>query len=373
MAANYSTRLANLKSRRLGLDRPVTFREGVGLEAYASSQPLRKSFEAYESRGQTDTVRYALGAMQEVDPEYTKNSYEEGDRVKDALQSGLTAADIEATFDYQGSVPLNVHIRGVSDIDLLVLDDRILTYDQNGLRSARGGYTPVSRSVTSYMTELRRECESILVRRYYAAEVDTSGAKAINVSGGSLRRKVDVVPSHWHDTIAYQESGQKYDRNIKVLDKYTLETIPNSPFLHMKRINDKDALSQGGAKKVIRFLKNLKNDSDREIALSSYDIASLVWHFDTLALTQPNYRELVLVAVAQQHLAQFARNRSSTEALWTPDSSRRIIDEPGKFDALVRLAAEVDAIAAVIAGEVSPYLPLTPDRIQKNLKELAVW
>lgn len=56
-------------------------------------------------------------------------------------------------------------------------------------------------------------------RVYYAAEVDNSGAKCITVTGGSLRRDVDVVPALWFDGIDYQNTLRKSDRGVKIYDK----------------------------------------------------------------------------------------------------------------------------------------------------------
>ena len=79
------------------------------------------------------------------------------------------------------------------------------------------------------MLMLRCECETLLDRRYPQAKVDKTGSKAIKLSGGSLRRAVDVVPSQWHDTIAYQASGAKHDREVLILNKdVPLPRIPTS-------------------------------------------------------------------------------------------------------------------------------------------------
>ena len=97
------------------------------------------------------------------------------------------------------------------------------------------------------------------------------------------------------------------------------------------------------------FLKNLRKDTDQDIALTSYDIASLVWHFDTQLLNQPSYLEVTLIAVTQALLRQFINNRSYTESLYAPDGSRKIMDSPSKFQSLIQLSSEVDQLAQDIA------------------------
>src|SRR5260221_12804698 len=157
-------------------------------------------FGIHRAANQSHT-RYALGAMQEVDADYTRISRETAERVGAQLKTGLTNAGISADFRLQGSVPLNVHIRGVSDVDLLALDAGFMTYSTTGVLSQQGHYTAAAgtRTAIEALSTLRAEAEKILKNKYPAATVDTSGGKAINISGGSLPRPVDVVPSHWHD------------------------------------------------------------------------------------------------------------------------------------------------------------------------------
>ena len=125
MAKNIDARLSQLQSRRSGTDR-------LGrLALDAQSEVLAKSFleEDWQKRARTQPyTRYALGAMQEVGPDYTRISIETAQRVGRQLNQALTAAGFSIDFRLQGSVPLNVHIRGVSDVDLLNLDNNFFTY-----------------------------------------------------------------------------------------------------------------------------------------------------------------------------------------------------------------------------------------------------
>lgn len=332
MTIDYKTALGQMRHRRLGDD----------------AISVQKS-ELYESRGKHDATRYALGAMQEVDPEYTRISFEEGDRVKAHLSDSLNTS---LSFRYQGSVPLNTHIRRGSDIDLLVIHGDFVTYDSSGIKS--GTYTGVGFDALSAMLSLRKNCEQSLSSRYYAATVDTSGAKAIALSGGSFRRKIDVVPANWYDTKNYQQYAHEHFRDIQILDKHVPERITNSPFRFKHEIEMKDARTQGGTKKVIRMLKNIKNDSPRNIALTNYDITSLVWHMRDEKLNMPVFLELGLLASAQEYLDQLYHNTAVAKELSTPDYSRKIIDSDEKLEGLKQLSYEVDALAKATYKELYP-------------------
>lgn len=364
--ANYTQRLAKLRNRRLGIDSPTTLAKSLD---FAERSRLT---ESYERRGKTDAIKYALGAMQELEPKYTAISIEEGERVRNQLQNGLAAAGIPVSFEPQGSVPINIHIRFASDVDLLVLHEAFVTLDWAGPGAST--YTRLSGSTPlEDVTTLRSKCEFILEQKFPAVKVDKSGAKSICLTGGSLQRKVDVVPSHWHDTAAYQASKQKRDREVKVLNKESNSFISNRPFMHMHMIEGKDAVTGGGSKKVIRLLKSVKNDSDRTIEMSSYEIASLVWHFNAVALIKPTYLDLALVAETQNQLNVLVSNPSLTQSLLVPDGSRKIIDSSEKFGALQLLKREIDELVRDLAKELNPFIYANDDLIRKSLLESVIY
>lgn len=363
---NYTQKLANMRNRRLGLD------STNGLSKSASFIEAAALTEAYETRAKTEAIKYALGAMQALEPKYTQISFQEGERVRNQLNTGLQNAGIPAAFDYQGSVPLNVHIRLASDIDLLVLHGGFVTVDWTGPKAST--YSTLPNSVLGDMLVLRSQCEQILDQKFPAVTVDKSGAKSISLSGGSLQRKVDVVPGHWHDTATYQNTKAKHDREVKILNKDEGTLISNRPFLHMLRIEEKNLVTNDGVKKVTRLLKSIRKDAVKDIKLSSYDIAALVWNFDNDALNKPYYLELSLVAETQRHLQYLVDNPGFTKTLVAPDLSRKIIDSPEKVLALQLLKMEVDQLAEDIARELKPLIYNGGyETVQKSLMEAQVF
>jgi hypothetical protein len=282
MARNIGNRLSQLSKRRHGLDRLGRVALDSQLDLVAKSA-LK---ESWQSRAINKShTQYALGAMQEVGPEYTRISIETAERVGNQLKTGLESAGITADFRLQGSVPLNVHIRGVSDVDLLSIDDTFLTYATAGQMSQQGLYSSAATSRTSLgvLLNLRTEAEKILRHKFPAATVDTSGGKAISISGGSLARPVDVVPSHWYDGPGYQVSRQEHDRGVTILNKKVPITIDNLPFLHIRLITEKCGPTYGGLRKAIRLCKNIKADAIEEgtqINFPSFDIAAAMYHAD---------------------------------------------------------------------------------------------
>lgn len=373
MTRDIGKRLQQLKARRVGTDRMALLDSTDGLDVLAKSI----YGESYTRRatGQKHT-QYALGAMQPVDADYTRISLAEAERVGKQLDAGLRARGRDVGFRLQGSVPCDIHIRGVSDVDLLVLDEAFITYDANGARARTGQFnSPIAYTPLSALQSLRSGAELILKDKFPQAKVDTSGAKAIKLSGGSLRRPVDVVPSHWHDTSDYQVTWRETDRGVKILDKSIPESVLNMPFRHIERIDERDVQARSGLRKAIRLLKNVKADAIEEgskIPLPSFDIASAMWHADLGALAAGSVYELAIVAEAVRHLDYLARNTAHAKTLMVPDGSRPIFNTVEKVEALIQLSLEMDDLALQIGREqdlllkfAQPSLPQIEEVLRK--------
>lgn len=371
MARDIDKRLRSLSERRKGTDR-------IGDLAFDSAQEvIAKSMisESYVKRAPIlKYTQYALGAMQAVDPDYTRISLEEADRVKEQLKKGLAKKSISTEFRLQGSVACDLHIRGVSDVDLLVLDGRYIHYDVNGPKALTNGYgDPVAYDTLQALVQLRMESETVLDAAFPAAKIKKNGPKAINVSGGSLRRPVDVVPSNWFDNIAFQGSNAEVDRGVHILNKDVPARILNTPFKHIQRINERDQLSLGGLKKAIRLCKNVKADAENDgtrINLSSYDIASALWHANMRTLTVGVAHELAILAEATRHLDDLARRPDFARTLRVPDDSRCIFDTAEKLEGLRLLSLEMDDLSERVAIEQSKTLSTQQASKNQLLEEL---
>jgi hypothetical protein len=354
MSRDINARLSALQARRRGIDRLGR----VAMDSQTAVAAKSVLPESYQKRavGKTHT-QYALGAMQEVDADDTRISLETAERVGKQLDQGLTASGNPVTFMLQGSVPLNVHIRGVSDVDLLTLDSGFITYAVDGKRSRMGLYTsPTPKTSVGVLSTIRTGAARILREKYYAADIDTSGSKAIKISGGSLARPVDVVPAHWNDNVRYQETQNANERGVTILDSKAKQTINNLPFLHIALISAKDRETHGGLKKAIRLCKNVRSDAEHDIALPSFDIAALMYHADTNALSAGSVYELNILAEAQRYLDFLHFNKQHAKSLKTPDGLRCILDSEEKLAALTLLSIEMDDLLRQVAKEQSSAL-----------------
>lgn len=357
MAADIKKRLAQLRARRDGSDR-LAMDSAVVIEylskAIGTGTPTIQ--ESWETRvgAENSFTKYALGAMQPVSATYTRVSIETAERIASQLRARLANAGISAEFRLQGSVPLDVHIRRVSDVDLLTIDTDFLVYNSWGVQGQAGCYVQTHKNSLTVLQKLRQQIEVELPLAFPKANVDISGAKAVKIHGGSLPRMVDVVPAHWYDTSDYQASKLESDRGIKILDKKASVTLSNYPFLHIKRIIDKCNSVDGSLRKAIRLCKSVKADAETEgtaIPLPSFDIASTMYHADLGNLALGKYFELTILAETQRHLDVLVRNWEYAKTLLVPDGSRYIFDTLPKFQGLLALSLEVDDLIRRVARE----------------------
>lgn len=361
MASDVDSRLSQLRSRRKGEPSVASLSEAASAYSrYLTTDAA--DVEDWETRGAATQrwTRYAIGAMQAVGKKYTEVSEETGARVANQLRDRFARVGIDAEFKLQGSVPLDVHIKGVSDVDVLAITKDFYTYNITGQQALRGGYrSPSQRTSSGVLSALRQQVESDLDAAFPVAKVDKTGAKAVNVSGGSLPRSVDVVPAHWYDTKEYQASGRQADRAVTIYNKKTGETIDNLPFLHIERVGSRCDSIRGGLRKAIRLCKSVKADSDRDIQLSSYDIAAIMYHADMSALSLGQYSDLAVLTETQRHLDALYQDPSAANRLWVPDGSRMIFDTAEKRDWLFRLSIELDELLKNVYQENFPGLLLS--------------
>lgn len=358
MASNIDSRLSQLRARRNGDPAVVALLESTSTHNRLFTSDAAE-VEDWEKRGNSSQrwTRYAIGAMQSVGKKYTEVSINTGVRVASQLRDRLTKAGIDSEFLLQGSVPLDVHIKRVSDVDVLAITKDFKTYNTTGVQALQGGYRcPSPLTSSDILGKLRQQVESDLDDAFPAAKIDKSGAKAVKVSGGSLQRSVDVVPAHWYDTKEFQASGRQADRAVTIYNKKTGETIDNLPFLHIERIGSRCDSINGGLRKAIRLCKSVKADSDRDIQLSSFDIAAIMFHADINALRLGQYSDLAILAETQRHIDALYENPIIADKLWVPDGSRLIFDTGVKRDWLLRLSMELDELLKNVYQENFPNL-----------------
>jgi hypothetical protein len=305
------------------------------------SEPI---YESFKSINQSESVKYVIGAMQPIDPRYTRNTYKQAERVSDQLKNRLDERSCD--FKYQGSVTNDTHIKAKSDIDLLVITGKFVTLEYPQVPP-----NPYKGNPVDDLLSLRADAETCLQLAFPKAEIDTSGNKSIAIEGGSLTRKVDVVPANWFETNEYSETNDESFLGVSILDKSVPTRITNTPFLHNARISNKDDRTLGGLRKACRLMKSLKYDYDH-IDLSSYDIVSIAYNIPDEYLYHPKGSELKILAQCLSYCHYLINNQLYRDSIEVPDQSRKVFKEGhATLDGLQSLYAELVNLANDVINE----------------------
>lgn len=332
---------------------------------YKRSNPenvtLEKSFsDELSTIKYNDILRYISLAMNGVELSYTERSKEAGQRVKNHLKEALS----DIVYKYQGSVMTNTHIKGNSDIDLLVISDKFYTFDKAGIEKTLMDYNQtyflnqsqiqnlknelVGGGYNSALQDLRTnriKSEDKLTDVYDICDIEHS--KAIKITNKSLNRDVDIVIANWYDNSNSVINNKDSDfRGIQVYNKETnSKGKADFPFLSIKRINEKSSVTNGRLKKMIRFLKNVKADSSKDIKLSSFDFNAICYNIDVKLYE--NLNKYLLVPIIFNQLYALATNEQLANNLKSVDDQEDIFrNNPEKYQSLKNLMEEVSSILA---------------------------
>lgn len=324
------TRLQRLEQRRLD--------ESVIVKASMAN-------EAYRQMNQTESVRYTIGAMLPIDPEYTKNTYAQGDRVKNQLQQRLTQA---CDFEYQGSTTTDTHIKARSDIDLLMIYTAWYWIEPPQVNTS-----PYKGVPADDIKKLRADASDALKSAFPQAEHNSGGARAIKISGASLSREVDVVPASWLDTNEYTRTGDKLFRGVKIFDAKKNEFKSNTPFLHQRRIELRDQETRGGYRKAVRLMKTLRYDSEGRSDISSYDICGIAYGIAPHNLTVQRPRELAILEACHEYCQRLLVDTNERNAILVPDGHRTVFggEDGTTLTQLTALANEISGLRSDILRE----------------------
>jgi|SRR5690606_9722126 len=320
---------------------------------------LRKSFsDELATISYSEVLTYIRVAMKGVEPEYTQKSKDAGERVKDHLSKKLS----DVTFRYQGSVMTDTHIKGYSDIDLLTISERFYSYDATKVKQIlessvlRGEYrqSAIEKmekevNTSSYqgnalqdLRQMRVDSEETLEDVYDIC--DTSKPKSIKIKNQNLNREVDVVIVNWYDDVSSIINEKGDYRGIQVYNKEThSKGDPDYPFLSIKRINERSSKTNGRLKRMIRFLKNVKADSDQEIDLSSFDINAVCYDIAVSRYQTLSFYELVPVIYFQ--LKEICVSRTKGDSIMSVDGREYIFrNNNTKVENLRILLIEVEGL-----------------------------
>lgn len=257
-----------------------------------------------------DVAKYVKMAMSAVDEHYTAITKEAGELVKKHLKDELQYMNV--SYRYQGSVMTNTHIKGASDIDLITFTNKFVateifeirkilqspsvmdycTYDLSKLQNYANYFSKYSGDSLQDLRNLRACNERILQKWYDSCDVEK--AKAVHIYNKNLKRDVDVVTANWQDRIDFVVNEDEKYRGVAIYNKKKDCTEPPScPFLAIDNINTRSAETNGRLKQMIRFLKNVRSDSESKIDLTSFEINAVCYSIPVDSYKNMYYLDMV--------------------------------------------------------------------------------
>lgn len=245
---NMNDRFERLRQRRYD---PLNF-----------SYDVRKNFS---NENISQSTRYIYESMQPISEEYRKITFKAAHNVQKHITGQFQSLQNLHSFQYQGSATTNTEIAIHSDIDVLFV--------QNDFHYFSPSVNKYTGNPTNVMKNVQKEIFEKLNSRYNDV---TKKPKNIKVNMQNPKRQVDVVPA----TYDFGSDISKNTDNAGIVI-YNNGTYHNKsyPFSVTKNINNKAYITREASRRLIRYLKNIKEDSSQKISLTSFEIYTFVHQF----------------------------------------------------------------------------------------------
>ncbi|WP_297045918.1 hypothetical protein [uncultured Desulfovibrio sp.] len=318
---NLQESLEALHDRRMPIDGTPSV-ENFGVKY----DPL---YESITSSISNDGLRYILSAMQPIPASSTIFLCKQGEIFSSDI---ICSIGLPLVFYFQGSVPLNIHIRSSSDLDILFIHSEKLYVPEEIYKSR---YTRIGVSINEIILNIKNRVTDLFIKRKYSFRRNDKSIKVSNC----LPVNVDIVPACWYHTIEYQRTGIDEEKGVTILKEQESKLIQNYPFKHIGLVSRKNLIYNDKIGKCIRLLKNIKADipDSSTITLSSFDITSFVYYIPEFI---PNFiridtnNEFSLAKCLYDYLKYIISHQSQFSLLRVPDQSRIIFDLPHKMHSL---------------------------------------
>ncbi|RED93178.1 hypothetical protein [Marinoscillum furvescens] len=318
MNKDYSVLLENLLGRRYD----EALRESIVSDAFHESE-------------YSEVLKYALEAMEEIDPSYAYKTYHIAKRIQERLEKSFDATGVGVDFRYQGPIQTETHIVLYGGVELIIL---ARTLDKKPWIKVENIATHVMQTLSGAGV---------------FTKVDYSTKERIILQSSKPSCEVKILPAIWLDNPDFISTKREIDRGICEynLDKKTRRKY--LPFLNIARVNAKDQRCNGGLKKMIRLLSTLQRDANDPINLSNYEISSVLYAIPDKQLKfNPEY-SLSLLGVVGAQLNRVLADRSYRETLISPSEKERVFGtRPHAPLELEKLKAEFDALVSDLNEEL---------------------
>ena len=241
---------------------------------------------------------------------------EKYDSIKNALSAYLRwPSDMEYTVYLQGSYANSTHIKGDSDVDVVVEMTSVFYTDTSNLSLTEKNAYDLDRSEGKYTIAQFRSHVIAALQSYFGAGRVVEGNKSVKISppqSGGLYADV-VVCAKYRKYWSYPNSWDaRYSEGIVFWATRTGDKIVNYPKLHINNGESKNQIS-GQYKATVRMIKNLKSDMVQggyiqDNGAPSYFVECLISNVPDAMLT--DNRSLTLIEVVAWYESRTSEQRN---------------------------------------------------------------
>lgn len=371
MAYTYAERLERVYQRRDPWGSPTIAagRAVMNKSASFANESVAVCDEALDRSSPLE--RMVLTAMLPVSSDCVRKSLEAGEKVKEHLKNAFERLSLKVPeFKYQGSVVANTQIKGASDIDLLVINRASFGWDAAGVKKAlevERSHVPMSSNgvrlqnlvdLPTYAGDAIKDiknqrlvCEECLKSSY--SDCNVAKGKSIQILHKTYDQKVDVVNCSWYDNVeSVVHDRQDPHRGIRIFDKIADRWLPDDyPFKKIHLMNERDGMTGGGFKSMIRLLKTIKADVASCDDLSSFDIYSIVYAMPVSEYAKMKGKDLVYEM--SKFISTIASSKSRADNIHQLDCGEYVFkNDEKKFRSLQALEKDLSEICCNLRSVV---------------------
>jgi len=214
----------------------------------------------------------------------------------------------------QGSYQNNTNVRSDSDVDICIRSMDTVYVDYSFVPAITDEDTGLVSSSYTY-AEFKDEVEAAL-NDYFGSGTVTRGNKAFDVHANSYRVDADVVPAFEHRRYSRGNAGAIFYTSGTEIHPDRGGKIINWPQQNYENGVEKNEVTQRNFKRLVRIVKNLRNEmADEAVAsanpIPSYLIECLVWNVPNEGFRHSSFVQDVRYVLA--HLFNETRRRESCD------------------------------------------------------------
>ncbi len=330
MNKNYSTYLENLKGRRY-------------------DEELHGPYlsDGFQKTKYPDPVKYALEAMQEIDPSYSYKLFSSFRGTQNLITQKLRAKGLVVDVRYQGSHNTGAHIDLFGGLELIVLLKK---------------YKKPSQDVAT----LAREIINILNESQAYNKVDYSKRHHIHIKTRKPVTTVTIIPAIWVETNLYKKSHLEINMGICEYNFAEKKRKSYLPFLNMARLNRKDKMTGGTLKGLIRLLQSIIADSQRRINISFDEVVGMAYNIKASELKLAPENQLVALVKFSEQLTRLTKSSEYSRSLLSPGRREYVFGQELRHNDLKPLKTEVDQLIEDINESLRPDGKTIEDSLPYN-------